>query len=383
MTDKTNFVPTYDLSTLEKCVLCGSCLSICPIFRARPTESLTPRGKLYFLMMADQLEGDKELEKAHADMIFQCTACGQCTDICKSDVNLQDIYFNLKNKYIEKGYKPEFDNLRKITASSGNIFGLENSMRTDSWIDDAEDEVNEDIEDKIYEEGKTAEVCFFLGCLTSYKSTQSEGLISALKVLERFDVDYLVLGEEEHCCGHPYTLIGRDIEAETLRKNNSEIFANGEFKTIITNCPGCLAAISHTHKIKDGVRLLHLSEFYNELISKDDVTNPINKEIVFHYPCELYLANNVTEAPLQLMEKLGIKVKNLGISCCGGGGMLKVNDADLSDEILKNKLEDQQIDEKNELITCCPSCIDTFKQGKVNAIDLSKYVEEATRRDDE
>lgn len=383
MTDKPKYVPTYDLSTLEKCVLCGSCLSICPIFRARPTESLTPRGKLYFLMMADQFEGDEELERAHADMIFQCTACGQCTDICKSDVNLQDIFFNLKNRYIKKGYKPQFDNLRKITCSTGNIFGLENSMRTDAWIDDAEDEVTEDIEDRIYEDGKTAEVCFFLGCLTSYKSTQLEGLISTLKILERFNVDYLILGEEEHCCGHPYTLIGLDAEAESMRRNNSKIFRKGKFKTIITNCPGCLAAISHTHDVNKDVRILHLSEFFNELISHDDITNPINEEIVFHYPCELYLANNVTEAPIKLMEKLGIKVKNLGISCCGGGGMLKVNDTGLSDEILKNKIEDQDIDPKKGLATCCPSCIDSFKQGNVKVIDLAKYIEEATRRDDE
>lgn len=367
---------------LDKCVQCGSCLSVCPVFKVRSQEKFTPRGKLYYLQQSEKIENEPSLKKAYADTIFSCTACGLCTDICDSDVSLLDIFYTAKNEYIDQ--KPVFNALRQKTTETGNIFGMENSMRTILWLDEVEDVIRDDFEEKrVYEEGKTAEVCFFLGCLASFKSTQMKSLVSTLKIFERFNVDYLVLGEEEYCCGHPYTLIGKNEEAQRLRKQNSSIFRKGKFKKIITNCPGCLASIAKYHNIDSSVKVLHLTEFLNDLIKSEDIVIPLSDEVDFHFPCELYLVNGVTDAPIRLLKKVGLEVNQLDLSCCGGGGVLRVNDPDLSSDVLKNKLEEQKIDGKKGLITCCPACVEQFDYGNVTVYDVSVYVERATKKSGE
>ena len=47
-----------------KCIRCGKCLSVCPIYRETRVETLSPRGKVAIYRAA--VEGDLEVGEAYA-----------------------------------------------------------------------------------------------------------------------------------------------------------------------------------------------------------------------------------------------------------------------------------------------------------------------------
>ncbi len=78
----------------SKCTQCSSCGSVCPVVRLLPAEATSPRGRLYFLQVRPYLsEAERKIvEPLFYQAVFVCTTCGQCQEICSSDVNLLDIW---------------------------------------------------------------------------------------------------------------------------------------------------------------------------------------------------------------------------------------------------------------------------------------------------
>ena len=87
---------------LAKCVQCGSCILICPMYRATEQEAFSPRGKLYFLKIKDAFpeQCDEELIKEYATTIFCCAFCGRCQEICSSEVDLTDIFREQRKNHL-------------------------------------------------------------------------------------------------------------------------------------------------------------------------------------------------------------------------------------------------------------------------------------------
>ena len=90
MTSKTEEINEL----LKKCVQCGTCQMICPIYRATENEAFSPRGKLYYLKLKNAFPDkfDEELAKEYAKTIFTCVVCGRCVESCTSEVKLTDIF---------------------------------------------------------------------------------------------------------------------------------------------------------------------------------------------------------------------------------------------------------------------------------------------------
>jgi len=368
--------PTEEISELlKKCVQCGSCILICPIYRATKEEQFSPRGKLYYLKLKEALpeKFDEELDKEYAKTIFTCAMCGRCVETCSSETELTEIFKGERRESVE--LFPKLLMVAENVEEEKNVYGLDNEMRAESWTMELYDDLP-DIDDRIYEEGKTAETVLFVGCLMSYRSRHTNVLRSILKVLEYLEEDYLILGGEEFCCGHPLDLLGKTDEVEELRKHNTEIFKKIGAKTIITDCPGCLEALLEHHKIDPAVRLLHVTEFFDEKI--ESVPNKLNITLKYHDPCELFRNDEVTEAPRSLMRKIGINIIEMEPSCCGGGGMLRVTDEKLAKKIMEDRIVKEKLKEEETcVVTCCPSCLEQFEQNEITTSDIAEYLVKA------
>ncbi|MHA1628671.1 MAG: (Fe-S)-binding protein [Candidatus Heimdallarchaeota archaeon] len=360
---------------LKKCVQCGSCILICPIYRATKEEQFSPRGKLYYLKLKDAFpeKFDAELDKEYAKTIFTCTMCGRCVEICSSETQLTEIFKEERKESVEQF--PKLLTIAENVEEEKNVYGLDNEMRTESWTMELYDDFP-DIDDRIYEEGKTAETIFFVGCLMSYRSRHTNVLRAILKVLEYLGEDYILLGGEEFCCGHPLDLIGKTNEANKLREHNTSIFTKIGAKTIITDCPGCLEALLEHHHIDPSVRVLHVTEFFDEKI--DSVPNKLDITLKYHDPCELFRNDGVTEAPRSLMRKIGINIVEMEPSCCGGGGMLRVTDEKLANKIMEDRIIKEKLKEEDTcVVTCCPSCLEQFEQNEITTSDIAEYLVKA------
>lgn len=88
---------------LNKCIRCGYCYELCPLFKAYNWESDTPRGKLLLIygMITDELQPTPEI----VDKIFQCFYCKNCSDNCSAGVPVTDILTDARADLIEAGFE--------------------------------------------------------------------------------------------------------------------------------------------------------------------------------------------------------------------------------------------------------------------------------------
>ena len=71
-------IPTYNSEeTIEKCIRCGLCKSLCPVFRVIREEQLSPRGKA-IILDSDNYE----------KIVYDCTLCKACETECPVNLEL-------------------------------------------------------------------------------------------------------------------------------------------------------------------------------------------------------------------------------------------------------------------------------------------------------
>ena len=95
----------------KKCILCGICITSCPIYRVLRNEKVSPRGKA--IMISNDL-----LDK----MIYACTLCGACKKNCLVDFDLK--LRKVRERLVKEGIettanKKMIENIRK----HGNPYG--------------------------------------------------------------------------------------------------------------------------------------------------------------------------------------------------------------------------------------------------------------------
>jgi coenzyme F420-reducing hydrogenase delta subunit/formate hydrogenlyase subunit 6/NADH:ubiquinone oxidoreductase subunit I len=90
---------------LNKCIRCGYCYELCPLFKTNNWESDTPRGKLLLIygMINREIEPSQEI----VDKIFQCFYCKNCSDNCSAGVPVTEILTDARADLIELGFEVE------------------------------------------------------------------------------------------------------------------------------------------------------------------------------------------------------------------------------------------------------------------------------------
>ena len=90
---------------LNKCIRCGYCYELCPLFKSFNWESDTPRGKL--LLIYGMITGEVKPTQEIVDKIFQCFYCKNCSDNCSAGVPVTDILTDARADLIEQGFDVE------------------------------------------------------------------------------------------------------------------------------------------------------------------------------------------------------------------------------------------------------------------------------------
>jgi len=87
---------------VQKCTLCGSCRTVCPVFKLKGEEIYSARGRINLVngLIEEEIKPDREV-KTHLDI---CLNCLQCRDICPAGVETETImtlakarFYNRKN----------------------------------------------------------------------------------------------------------------------------------------------------------------------------------------------------------------------------------------------------------------------------------------------
>jgi len=106
---------------LNKCIRCGYCYELCPLFKSNNWESDTPRGKL--LLIYGMITGEIKPTQEIVEKIFQCFYCKNCSDNCSAGVPITDILTDARADLIEAGFEAE-GTIVKIDEDLCSVCGI-------------------------------------------------------------------------------------------------------------------------------------------------------------------------------------------------------------------------------------------------------------------
>ena len=200
-------------------------------------------------------------------------------------------------------------------------------------------------------------------------------------------VSFAVLGTEESCTGDPAKRAGNEFLFQMQAVTNIEVINSYEVKKIVTACPHCFNTIKNEYPSLGGqYEVVHHTQFLKSLLDSGRLSIQggqfKGKRITFHDPCYLGRANNIYEAPRELIKKLDaelLEMKNCrkkGL-CCGAGGAQMFKDAEPGKKEINIERTEQALQTKPDIIAVgCPFCNTMMSDGVKNKAEAAVAVED-------
>ena len=115
-------IATRQVMELDACTHCGACSLRCVVgvsFEEIPNLYILPSEKIAGIkeLAAGNNLSVQELRNIQKGL-FLCTNCNYCGELCPSGLNLQDLWFNAREAFLQKGY-PEFFLLSPLSFFRG------------------------------------------------------------------------------------------------------------------------------------------------------------------------------------------------------------------------------------------------------------------------
>ncbi len=245
-------------------------------------------------------------------------------------------------------------------------------------------------------EGKQPEVLFWVGCMGSFDDRAKKITKAFVKILNRANVSFAVLGAEESCTGDPAKRAGNDFLFQMQAMMNIQVLNAYEAKKIVTACPHCFNTIKNEYPELGGqYEVIHHTEFLKSLLDDGRLTIEggqfKGKKITFHDPCYLGRANNIYEAPRNLIEKLDAELVEMRRSkknglCCGAGGAQMFKDAEPGSKEINIERTEEALEIAPDIIAAgCPFCNTMLtdgikikhKESEVQIMDIAELIANA------
>ncbi|WP_396164080.1 (Fe-S)-binding protein [Flavobacterium sp.] len=245
-------------------------------------------------------------------------------------------------------------------------------------------------------QGKQPEVLFWVGCAGSFDDRAKKITKAFVKILNRANVSFAVLGTEESCTGDPAKRAGNEFLFQMQAMTNIEVMNAYEVKRIVTACPHCFNTLKNEYpELGGNYEVVHHTEFIKMLLNEGKIAIEggqfKGKRITFHDPCYLGRANNVYEAPRDLIQKLDAELVEMKRSranglCCGAGGAQMFKEPEKGNKDINIERTEDALATKPEIIAAgCPFCNTMLtdgikhkeKEAEVKIYDIAELIANA------
>ncbi|GAB5472930.1 MAG: (Fe-S)-binding protein [Maribacter sp.] len=230
---------------------------------------------------------------------------------------------------------------------------------------------------ELFAAGQQPEVLFWVGCAGSFDDRAKKITKAFVKILNKAEVSFAVLGTEESCTGDPAKRAGNEFLFQMQAVTNIEVMNAYEVKKVVTACPHCFNTLKNEYPGLGGnYEVVHHTQFLKQLLAEKRITIEggefRGKRITFHDPCYLGRANGIYEAPRELIKKLDaelVEMKNCkkkGL-CCGAGGAQMFKEPEEGSKDVNIERTEQALETKPEIIAAaCPFCNTMMTDGVKN-----------------
>ena len=244
--------------------------------------------------------------------------------------------------------------------------------------------------------GESPEILFWVGCAGSFDDRYKRVTKAFVKILNKVGIKFAVLGTEESCTGDPARRAGNEFLFQMQAASNIQVLDGYDVKKIVTACPHCFNTLKNEYPELGGhYEVIHHSTFLQQLINEGKIAvkgggSFKGKKITFHDSCFLGRANNIYEAPREVLEALDADLIEMKRSrskgfCCGAGGAQVFKDAEPGKkEVNIDRTEEALATGASTIAVACPFCMIMMndgvktkeKEGQVAVKDLAELISE-------
>jgi heterodisulfide reductase subunit D len=226
--------------------------------------------------------------------------------------------------------------------------------------------------------GESPDVLFWVGCAGSFDDRAKRVTRALVKILAAANIKYAVLGTEEACTGDPARRAGNEFLFQMQAMNNIQVLNGYGIKKIVTACPHCFNTLKNEYPDLGGnYEVLHHTSFLQQLINegriklKDGGTFK-GKKITYHDSCYLGRANDIYEAPREVLRALDMdlvemkRYRTTGL-CCGAGGAQMFKEPEKGKKDINLERTEEALNTKSTTIAvACPFCMTMMSDGVKN-----------------
>jgi len=245
-------------------------------------------------------------------------------------------------------------------------------------------------------EGKQPEILFWVGSAGSYDDRAKKITKAFVKILNKANVDFAVLGAEESNTGDVAKRAGNEFLFQMQAMMNIEVLNAYEIKRIVTCDPHSFNCLKNEYPSLGGqYDVVHHTQYIKELLDSGRLSLEGNtykgKRITFHDPCYLGRANSEYDAPRHILQKTNAKLVEMKrhkstALCCGAGGAQMFKEPEKGDmdiNILRTK---DALETKPDIIaTGCPYCNTMMSDGvkfnekedSIQVLDVAELIAES------
>jgi Fe-S oxidoreductase len=248
-----------------------------------------------------------------------------------------------------------------------------------------------------FAQGKSPEILFWVGCAGSFDSRYKQVTVSIIKILNKVGIDFAVLGPEETCTGDPAKRAGNEFLFQMQAMANIQVLNMYNVKKIVTACPHCFNTLKNEYpELGGNYEVIHHSQLIQQLINEGKIKLEgggefKGKKITYHDSCYLGRANNIYEAPREVLAQLDADLvemkrsKSKGL-CCGAGGAQMFKDAEKGNkEVNHERIEDALETGAKTIAANCPFCLTMLIDGtkkkevenEVKVYDIAELIEKS------
>jgi heterodisulfide reductase subunit D len=317
------------------CVLCGSCYghgpanpmedvpgpkTKCPPYEFYRFQRFTPKSR--WLMSQRVFHGLDPITTELKEVIYTCTNCLMCQELCgvrNDGFGPWDITVAMREELTEKdgpmeAHRPILEGLQRhdnpwsrpktergLWASGLGLKMLGNSGAT---------------------------TLLFAGCSADRDSGKA-GAIALAKLMQRAGEDFVILGDEEKCCGLYAFDLGFRREYDRLQNDNLTRIKAAGIRKVVVSCGSCRRIWQqYAAKTEPKIAVLHGVEYVADLMRMGRLkpSKTMRQKVTYHDSCHLGRGCGVYEAPRAILRSLpGVELVEMKRNqrwawCCGGGG---------------------------------------------------------------